>query len=172
MLYLNRKKKFRKDQIVTGNLLQYTGTPCPRTVTGFCRCFAFRIGKIHYHHCIVRNFQFRKFLPVYSNKQGAILWKSSYKTRKSRLSGSFSAFYLEYIRFLCTAAPLVSRVHILFDQPVKFHTVSVDQIVGLLSINTSVQSFSRLFDLIYQFFPALHISLLPFPGRKPFSCCK
>ena len=26
------------------------GTPCPRTVTGFCRCFAFRIGKIHYHH--------------------------------------------------------------------------------------------------------------------------
>ena len=48
-------------------VLQYTGTPCPRTVTGFCRCFAFRIGKIHYHHCIVRNFQFRKFLPVYSN---------------------------------------------------------------------------------------------------------
>jgi len=47
--------------------LQYTGTPCPRTVTGFCRCFAFRIGKIHYHHCIVRNFQFRKFLPVCSN---------------------------------------------------------------------------------------------------------
>ncbi|SCH44743.1 Uncharacterised protein [uncultured Clostridium sp.] len=42
--------------------LQYTGT-----VTGFCRCFAFRIDKIHYHHCIVRNFQFRKFLPVYSN---------------------------------------------------------------------------------------------------------
>ena len=67
MLYLKCKKKFRKDQIVTGNLLQYTGTPCPRTVTGFCRCFAFRIGKIHYHHCIVRNFQFRKFLPVYSN---------------------------------------------------------------------------------------------------------
>ena len=47
--------------------LQYTVTPCPRTVTGFCRCFAFRIGKIHYHHCIVRNFQFRKFLPVQSN---------------------------------------------------------------------------------------------------------
>ena len=22
---------------------------------------------LHYHHCIVRNFQFRKFLPVYSN---------------------------------------------------------------------------------------------------------
>ena len=49
------------------NVLQYTGTPCPRTVTGFCRCFAFRIGKIHYHHCIVRNFQFRKFLPMKSN---------------------------------------------------------------------------------------------------------
>ena len=51
--------------------LQYTGTPCPRTVTGFCRCFAFRIGKIHYHHCIVRNFQFRKFLPMKSNYEGS-----------------------------------------------------------------------------------------------------
>ena len=67
MLYLNRKKKFRKDQIVTGNLLQYTGTPCPRTVTGFCRYFAFRIGKIRGHNGIIRNFQFRKFLPAYSN---------------------------------------------------------------------------------------------------------
>ena len=47
--------------------LQYTGTPCPRTVTGFCRCFAFRIGKIRGHNGIIRNFQFRKFLPVYSN---------------------------------------------------------------------------------------------------------
>ena len=52
-------------------------TPCANS-NWFCRCFAFRIGKIHYHHCIVRNFQFRKFLPVYSNKQGSILWKSSY----------------------------------------------------------------------------------------------
>ena len=49
-------------------LLQYTGTPCPRTVTGFCRCFAFQIGKICYHHCIIRHFQFRKCLPVYSNR--------------------------------------------------------------------------------------------------------
>ena len=40
--------------------LQYTGTPCPRTVTGFCRCFAFRIGKIRGHNGIIRNFQFRK----------------------------------------------------------------------------------------------------------------
>ena len=67
MLYLKRKKKFRKDQIVTGNLLQYTGAPCPRTVTGFCRCFAFRIGKIRGHNGIIRNFQFRKFLPMKSN---------------------------------------------------------------------------------------------------------
>ena len=37
------------------------------TVTWFCRCFAFQIGKICYQKCIVRNFQFRKFLPVYSN---------------------------------------------------------------------------------------------------------
>ena len=47
--------------------LQYTGTPCPRTVIGFCRCFAFRIGKIRSHYCTVRNFQFRKFLPPKSN---------------------------------------------------------------------------------------------------------
>ena len=39
------------------------------TVTWFCRCFAFQIGKICYQKCIVRNFQFRKFLPVYSNVQ-------------------------------------------------------------------------------------------------------
>ena len=50
------------------NTLQYTGTPCPRTVTGFCRCFAFRIGKIRGHNGIIRNFQFRKFLPMKSNK--------------------------------------------------------------------------------------------------------
>ena len=49
------------------NSAQYTGTPCPRTVTGFCRCFAFRIGKIHDHNVIIRNFQFRKFLSVKSN---------------------------------------------------------------------------------------------------------
>ena len=47
--------------------LQYTDTPCPRTVTGFCRCFAFKIGKIHDRNCIIRNFQFRKFLPMKSN---------------------------------------------------------------------------------------------------------
>ena len=49
--------------------LQYTGTPCPRTVTGFCRCFAFQIGKIRDHNGIIRNFQFRKFLPVKSTEQ-------------------------------------------------------------------------------------------------------
>ncbi len=48
-------------------VLQYTGTPGPRTVTGFCRCFAFRIGKIRGHNSIIRNFQFRKFLPMKSN---------------------------------------------------------------------------------------------------------
>ena len=47
--------------------LQYTGSPCPRTVTGFCRCSAFRIGKIRAPNGIIRNFQFRKFLPVKSN---------------------------------------------------------------------------------------------------------
>ena len=47
--------------------LQNTGTPCLRSVTGFCRCFAFRIGKIRDHNGIIRNFQFRKFLPVKSN---------------------------------------------------------------------------------------------------------
>ena len=34
---------------------------CP--ATGFCRCFAFQIGKICCHHCNIRNFQFRKSLP-------------------------------------------------------------------------------------------------------------
>ena len=37
---------------------------CP--ATGFCRCYAFQIGKICCRNCIVRNFQFRKFLPVNS----------------------------------------------------------------------------------------------------------
>ena len=37
---------------------------CP--ATGFCRCYAFQIGKICCQNCIVRNFQFRKFLPVNS----------------------------------------------------------------------------------------------------------
>ena len=59
--------------LFTGYLLQYTGTPCPRTVTGFCRCFAFRIGKIRGHNGIIRNFQFRKFLPMKSNKMLSIL---------------------------------------------------------------------------------------------------
>ena len=35
-------------------------------VTGFYRYFAFQIGKICNQNCIVRNFQFRKFLPVNS----------------------------------------------------------------------------------------------------------
>ena len=43
-------------------------TPCANS-NWFCRCFAFRIGKIHYYHCIVRNFQFRKFLPVNNDKK-------------------------------------------------------------------------------------------------------
>ena len=51
------------------NPLQYTGSPCPHTVTGFCRCFAFQIGKIRDHNGIIRNFQFRKFLPAISNKK-------------------------------------------------------------------------------------------------------
>ena len=37
---------------------------CP--ATRFCRCCAFQIGKICCQNCIVRNFQFRKFLPVNS----------------------------------------------------------------------------------------------------------
>ena len=39
----------------------------PRSSNGFCRCFAFQIGKICYHHCIIRHFQFRKCLPVNSD---------------------------------------------------------------------------------------------------------
>ena len=39
----------------------------PRSSNGFCRCFAFQIGKICCPHCIIRHFQFRKCLPVNSN---------------------------------------------------------------------------------------------------------
>ena len=46
-------------------------------VTGFCRCFAFQIGKICNQNCSVRNFQFRKFLPVNSYEH-AILCKQNF----------------------------------------------------------------------------------------------
>ena len=49
----------------SGGIARYLLTHvCP--VTGFCLCFAFQIGKICIRNCIVRNFQFRKFLPVSS----------------------------------------------------------------------------------------------------------
>ena len=38
-----------------------------QTVTDFAD--AFQIGIIHCHHCIVWNFQFRKFLPAKSNRK-------------------------------------------------------------------------------------------------------
>ena len=43
----------------------------PRSSNGFCRCFAFQIGKICYHRCIIRHFQFRKCLPVNSNDESS-----------------------------------------------------------------------------------------------------
>ena len=43
---------------------------CP--ATGFCRCCAFQIGKICCQNCIVRNFQFRKFLPVNSYDRSSL----------------------------------------------------------------------------------------------------
>ena len=62
---------------------------CP--ATEFCRCFAFQIGKICCHNCIVRNFQFRKFLPVYSNiflcflqYMSDVFWFFSFSHKKSR----------------------------------------------------------------------------------------
>ena len=49
------------------------------------------------------------------------------KPAKSRLSGMlFRILSGVYSIFMLLRPPLVSRVHILFDQPVKFHTVSVD----------------------------------------------
>ena len=48
------------------NPLQYTGSPCPHTVTGFCRCFAFQIGKIRHLHVFIRHFRFQKCLLVSS----------------------------------------------------------------------------------------------------------
>ena len=49
----------------------------PRSSNGFCRCFAFQIGKICYHHCIIRHFQFRKCLPVKVTIQILLFWESS-----------------------------------------------------------------------------------------------
>ena len=46
-------------------------------VTGFCRCFAFQIGKICNQNCSVRDFQFGKFLPVNSYEH-AILCKQNF----------------------------------------------------------------------------------------------
>ena len=66
-----RTQKIRKDPPKTeGFLPDYSllFTRCANS-NGFCRCFAFQIGKICYHHCIIRHFQFRKCLPVYSNLQ-------------------------------------------------------------------------------------------------------
>ena len=59
---LFRPIKFDKKR----RLLLFTHV-CP--ATGFCRCYAFQIGKICCRNCIVRNFQFRKFLPVNSNRR-------------------------------------------------------------------------------------------------------
>ena len=48
------------------NFYELLFTRCANS-NGFCRCFAFQIGKICCHHDIIRHFQFRKCLPVYSN---------------------------------------------------------------------------------------------------------
>ena len=50
-------------------LLLFTHT-CP--ATQFCRCFAFQIGKLRCQKCIVRNFQFRKFLSMYNNNYSCL----------------------------------------------------------------------------------------------------
>ena len=76
---LRQNKKFQKakekKQEITENTEKEPGKPdsfmllfthCANS-NGFYRCFAFQIGKICYHHCIIRHFQFRKCLPVYSN---------------------------------------------------------------------------------------------------------
>ena len=39
----------------------------------FCRYFVFQIGQIHYHLCIVQNFQFRKFYPYTGSRKEIIM---------------------------------------------------------------------------------------------------
>ena len=62
---LFRPIKFDKKR----RLLLFTHV-CP--ATGFCRCCAFQIGKICCQNCIVRNFQFRIFLPVNSYDRSSL----------------------------------------------------------------------------------------------------
>ena len=95
-------------------MLQYTGTPCPRTVTGFCRCFAFRIGKICGHNSIIRNFQFRKFLPIKSNftayyTTGISLFPLTFPpiSTKLKIQKTDSFIY----RDSCPDAPTVNKSH-------------------------------------------------------------
>ena len=68
---LFRPIKFDKKR----RLLLFTHV-CP--ATGFCRCYAFQIGKICCQNCIVRNFQFRKFLPVNSYYNSTICFVKKY----------------------------------------------------------------------------------------------
>ena len=72
---LFRPIKFDKKR----RLLLFTHV-CP--ATGFCRCYAFQIGKICCRNCIVRNFQFKKFLPV-----------NSYKSTRKIIERYFSPVY-------------------------------------------------------------------------------
>ena len=66
---------------------------CP--ATGFCRCYAFQIGKICCRNCIVRNFQFRKFLPVNSYLLSQLLRQC---LKENILPGTFQLFFMNYIR--------------------------------------------------------------------------
>ena len=59
----------------------------PRSSNGFCRCFAFQIGKICYHHCIIRHFQFRKCLPVNSNSGLSVCYLQIKALRSAYLAG-------------------------------------------------------------------------------------
>ena len=57
----------------------------PRSSNGFCRCFAFQIGKICYHHCIIRHFQFRKCLPVNSNQKSCKIITPPYPVNHNQI---------------------------------------------------------------------------------------
>ena len=99
----------------------------PRSSNGFCRCFAFQIGKICYHHCIIRHFQFKKCLPVNSN------------------------LFLSYTIITCGAIPplifLVSHV-----MQLSFHLFGVHmsvQMINLMAERPREQCLSFYFDLVH-----------------------
>ena len=75
-IFLKIRKISEKNFPAHSNTSALLFTRCANS-NGFCRCSAFQIGKICYHNYIIRHFQFRKCLPVYSNTSALFLFSNS-----------------------------------------------------------------------------------------------